>query len=608
MKLMITLVCIVFAPYCVGMETEQPQKIAAKRPAKTKQTKQKRVTIAKVSGPMFDVVEKQPTSNNYLNYAKASYQQVKAAFQRTGADYYLQEALKNYQKVLAGDQSVYPLEGMIRLLFDCGHYQKIVELYEKRQQEFDVEFSNNIEMQMTIAQSLLMLNKNEKAEQIFAKLVKEHPDSDQVAYHTALAYINEFAQEIKNPTKETPKKYAKSQKFLDQCIKKKSLKKKHFLFYFLKSKLALLNNKKQDALTYIEESLKLSRFERGVLFRAYLLEELAKIDGNKKLFNEAIKGYKDYLNVSGGDESIEKQLIQLLYSQKRFKEAAQYLKNLKNDSAEGYFDLALIERQSDRLDSALENINKAIEKNPNFTRAYILKVEILLASKKIQELSSFMESWIGKNPEDHAVLHTLLLLKHVGVERQVLISILENVAKNKESIGVCATLADLNVEERKYKTSLGWYKKVFALASDNPGLRSKTLFYIGYLYFLAKNTASVEKFLKQALTHEPVYPPTYNLLAYHYAQIDKNLDEALTLAEKALNIEPDNYYYLDTKGFILFKLGKREEAIKSLEMAQSLALDDKVIAEHLAMAKGEAEPTINEKNDEKNNEAKELEK
>ena len=63
------------------------------------------------------------------------------------------------------------------------------------------------------------------------------------------------------------------------------------------------------------------------------------------------------------------------------------------------------------------------------------------------------------------------------------------------------------------------------------------------------------------------------------------MQQALELIEKALQEQPNNYYFLDTKGFVLLKLGRNKEAAPVLQKALQLSPDDRVIREHLNMAK-----------------------
>ncbi len=61
-----------------------------------------------------------------------------------------------------------------------------------------------------------------------------------------------------------------------------------------------------------------------------------------------------------------------------------------------------------------------------------------------------------------------------------------------------------------------------------------------------------------------------NELASEYAEQNVHLDKALKLAEQSLKCQPDNSLFLDTKGWILFKMGKKEEAADHIQRALSL--------------------------------------
>lgn len=46
---------------------------------------------------------------------------------------------------------------------------------------------------------------------------------------------------------------------------------------------------------------------------------------------------------------------------------------------------------------------------------------------------------------------------------------------------------------------------------------------------------------------------------------DRNINEGLELVDNALDLNPDNYIYMDSKGWGIYKQGKYEEALISLE-------------------------------------------
>jgi len=70
---------------------------------------------------------------------------------------------------------------------------------------------------------------------------------------------------------------------------------------------------------------------------------------------------------------------------------------------------------------------------------------------------------------------------------------------------------------------------------------------------------------------------------YSYSLSERNirLEEALSMAQKAINGNPDNAAYLDTIGWIHFKLGHLIEAEKYIKKAVELREDSPVVLEHL---------------------------
>jgi tetratricopeptide (TPR) repeat protein len=91
----------------------------------------------------------------------------------------------------------------------------------------------------------------------------------------------------------------------------------------------------------------------------------------------------------------------------------------------------------------------------------------------------------------------------------------------------------------------------------------------------------------------------YNNLAWLYAQQGTNLEEALSLAEKAKELNPGDGNVLDTLGLIYYLNQMYDKAIISLESAKVSLPDDPTIRYHLGMAyykKGSKEKALSELN------------
>jgi len=91
-----------------------------------------------------------------------------------------------------------------------------------------------------------------------------------------------------------------------------------------------------------------------------------------------------------------------------------------------------------------------------------------------------------------------------------------------------------------------------------------------------------EEILEKFLADNPDDIGVNNDLGYLYADQGKNLEKARKMIEKAVEAEPDNAAYLDSMGWVLFKLGEFKEAITWLRKATGLESgDDATIWEHL---------------------------
>lgn len=61
-----------------------------------------------------------------------------------------------------------------------------------------------------------------------------------------------------------------------------------------------------------------------------------------------------------------------------------------------------------------------------------------------------------------------------------------------------------------------------------------------------------------------------NALAYHWAELKKNLPEALSLIDEAILQNPGFFSYHNTRALVLFRLGRTQEALKEAHFAVNL--------------------------------------
>ncbi len=83
------------------------------------------------------------------------------------------------------------------------------------------------------------------------------------------------------------------------------------------------------------------------------------------------------------------------------------------------------------------------------------------------------------------------------------------------------------------------------------------------------------------IDNDQVNAQTLNNYAYSLAERGVSLNKAKSMAEKAITIEPDNGAYLDTIGWIHFKLGNMSKAHNYVKKAVKLDDTNAVVLEHL---------------------------
>jgi tetratricopeptide (TPR) repeat protein len=90
----------------------------------------------------------------------------------------------------------------------------------------------------------------------------------------------------------------------------------------------------------------------------------------------------------------------------------------------------------------------------------------------------------------------------------------------------------------------------------------------------------VEADLRRVIRMKPDYAHAYNALGYTLAEKTERFNEARDLIEKAYKLAPDDPFILDSLGWVQYRLGHLDEALKHLQAAYT-ARNDPEIAAHL---------------------------
>ncbi len=93
-------------------------------------------------------------------------------------------------------------------------------------------------------------------------------------------------------------------------------------------------------------------------------------------------------------------------------------------------------------------------------------------------------------------------------------------------------------------------------------------------------TGQAEADLRRVLEMKPGDAVALNALGYTLADHNKRLDEAEGYIDRALEQQPDNPAFLDSKGWVLYRKGRQEEALEWLRRAWDQFKDPEVAAHY----------------------------
>ncbi len=135
----------------------------------------------------------------------------------------------------------------------------------------------------------------------------------------------------------------------------------------------------------------------------------------------------------------------------------------------------------------------------------------------------------------------------------------------------------LYIQKEDYTKAEEVFTRGLAIAPDNDEIN----FTLAIVYEKTKRPDDMFSALKRTIEINPKHADALNYLGYTYADMGINLDAALDLIKKAVELEPESGYIRDSLGWVYFKKGMFEEALREIRKASEITKDDPTILEHL---------------------------
>ena len=146
-------------------------------------------------------------------------------------------------------------------------------------------------------------------------------------------------------------------------------------------------------------------------------------------------------------------------------------------------------------------------------------------------------------------------------------------------------IGDIYRHDEEYKEALKSYNiAAKAIGDEIPREYWQLLYSRGMCYERTGQWDLAEKDLLAALAYRPDHPYILNYIGYAWADQGLNLDKSLEMIRRAATLRPADGYIIDSLGWVLFRMGKYEEALPNLEKAVELMPYDATLNDHLGDA------------------------
>ena len=219
---------------------------------------------------------------------------------------------------------------------------------------------------------------------------------------------------------------------------------------------------------------------------------------------------------------------------------------------ETYNSLADLYDQLDQNEKAIANYQQSLVLNPNQIEVYVRIVLAQLRLKKYDDAFKTLAEAKEKFPTRYQVQYLYGLAYS---------------------------------DQKEYGKAVDAFAAAERLAGDDSDESSpSTAFYFAY-GSACERAGDFDKavtLFKKSIELDPANDEACNYLGYMWADKGVHLDEAMDLIQRALKERPDSGAYIDSLGWVLFRLGRDEEALPQLQRAVELIKDDAVVYDHLA--------------------------
>ena len=254
-------------------------------------------------------------------------------------------------------------------------------------------------------------------------------------------------------------------------------------------------------------------------------------------------------------------------------------------AGEALFGLASSLSTQGATESAMVLAQLALYLHPDFPAAISVVGGILESYQRYDDANS-----VYKKITKSSIMHEQIQLRiAANLERleqvDAAIKMLKEIStENKSNVNALVELGDTLRRAERFKDAATAYSQALGRIGKIEKRHWGIFYSRGISFERSDNWKKAEADFLTALEMEPDQPFVLNYLGYSWIEKKLNLEKAVSMIQKAVDLRPRDGYIVDSLGWGLYQLGDFATAVNKLERAVLLRPEDPIINDHLGDA------------------------
>ena len=344
----------------------------------------------------------------------------------------------------------------------------------------------------------------------------------------------------------------------------------HALYAF--AKLAARAGELEQATELLEELLKLEpEHEKGVVFYARILQRTGNITAALATLERSLESNQD-------SSAVRMTYARLLVDAKHYDEARRQFEVLTEqapDNVDVRYALGLLLLQTNHPQEAKVHFEFLTDSPERRITAYYYLGQI---AETADDLEAARLAYSRVDRGEHFInahIRIAVILARSG-ETEKARQHLDGIPRQDAEQDIRIYRAEAEILSRN--DQLDEAMDVYDRALEEYAGQNDLLYARAMLAEKLDRLDILERDLRAILAEKPDHAEALNALGFTLADRTDRYDEALVLLERALELKPDDFYVIDSMGWVLYRVGRLEEAIQYLRRAFSISEDPEVAA------------------------------